>query len=564
MKNATKLHTTTLLKFHPFHLQQQFFLNKNKNSFSTFLSLNNSTNNSTNKESTQSKLEKKISKIDRLFASNPRSNNKQQQKKNVVEKVVFTEKKNISPVQTQTNNNTGNALKSTEKSGKLNHTNNLTKEEMKKYNEEQISEMKYQKELKQFEQNFLNNRNLTPEQLQIAKDLFQPTKEYFTKLQNEDKLTEEYIISPIFGNRPINEKEIDKDKLNQLKGVYYYRTLLKLIQKQNHLPNKDKLTIKEYIKKQFRDQTKNQEEQYQIADNFIHRMRANELNSLKLDITVPQETTIPYDLKEFQYWNNYYQQHGFIEEWYCDWDLFKKYLPLNSLQKLYQQHTNSNTNNTNNNHFRILDVGCGVSNLSIHLLDYLEDSLKIKNCMIDNIDISNICIHLQTETYLDLIKLNIFNFRQLDIRDLSKAYLNETFNLIIDKATFDSILSFEDGDLNDIEKYEEEIYRVLKPGGLFILVSVIPLEGMKDLFSIVDNSKNGNGGRWSSIKCVGSKNLLEEHDDLIGGDNDNVSGVGDDTCQVKSGNKSLSNNDRGGSVLGDAKIHFYHIKKASE
>lgn len=57
-----------------------------------------------------------------------------------------------------------------------------------------------------------------------------------------------------------------------------------------------------------------------------------------------------------------------------------------------------------------------------------------------------------------------------DARKLD-GFPNNCFNLIIDKGLFDSLLCSELDNILSAKQYLREMYRILKPGGYFVMVS---------------------------------------------------------------------------------------------
>ncbi|EFC50313.1 predicted protein [Naegleria gruberi] len=414
------------------------------------------------------KVEKKLSKIERLFSKNTSSKKKNYQ-------TVEAQTKAPSPLATPLPPSSGTSTKSKQKLPENEMINSL------------ISG---------------SGVNLTPEEIEKAKDTLNPSKKQSS------------ITSPILGNRSFSEDEVDDAWMEQMKGPFYYRTIIRLIEKQRYLSEQDRNSLISYVKKEFRDRSKNVEAQYQIADNFVHIMRAKDLKSAQITTDALDNNQLD-ESKELTYWNEYYKQHGYVEEWYCDWDVIKSYLP-EAILKLKTK--------PNKESLQILDIGCGLSTVSLHLTGHMEKQL----CSVTSIDISNMLIALMSDSYADIA--DIISFKQMDVRDLS--FEDNTFDFIFDKATFDSILSFDSSTISDLTSYESEVYRTLKPGGVLMLCSVNPFEGIEGFFS---------GQTWSSIKLAGSKNLLEDH---------------------TTNNRSLQLADD--SVLGNAFLHFYHIKKPTE
>ena len=86
---------------------------------------------------------------------------------------------------------------------------------------------------------------------------------------------------------------------------------------------------------------------------------------------------------------------------------------------------------------------------------------------ITNIDISFTVIKQMTEMYKE--KCPNMVFKQMDVRGLQ--FEDGTFDCVVDKGTFDTILCGDGSDRNS-ENFLNEIYRVLKPSkSVYICVS---------------------------------------------------------------------------------------------
>lgn len=82
-----------------------------------------------------------------------------------------------------------------------------------------------------------------------------------------------------------------------------------------------------------------------------------------------------------------------------------------------------------------------------------------------NIDISKVVIEQNIERYKDKQGLQ---WKQMDVKALE--FPDQSFDAVIAKATFDAILCGE-GSTTAIAKMCSEVSRVLKPGGVFLIVS---------------------------------------------------------------------------------------------
>jgi len=106
----------------------------------------------------------------------------------------------------------------------------------------------------------------------------------------------------------------------------------------------------------------------------------------------------------------------------------------------------------------ILQAGCGNSRLSE---DMCEDGYQ----NITNIDISKVVIDAMVDKNRDK---NAMTWQQMNVTALE--FPDESFDAIVDKGTLDSILCGE-GSTANIAKYCTEASRVLKPKGVFFIVS---------------------------------------------------------------------------------------------
>uniref|UniRef100_A0A7S0SX50 Methyltransferase domain-containing protein n=1 Tax=Chromulina nebulosa TaxID=96789 RepID=A0A7S0SX50_9STRA len=148
------------------------------------------------------------------------------------------------------------------------------------------------------------------------------------------------------------------------------------------------------------------------------------------------------------YWDERYSYHpNDSYDWYQDYSTLKDYLhPYLSKGK-------------NDLNFEILIPGCGNSTLSEEI--YKEGFVNITSIDISSVVISQMrdrCAHLDEMEYTVMDALNM-------------EYIpEECFDLIIDKGLFDSQLCTQKN-ITNIRKLINEMYRVLKPGGTYIVIS---------------------------------------------------------------------------------------------
>lgn len=150
----------------------------------------------------------------------------------------------------------------------------------------------------------------------------------------------------------------------------------------------------------------------------------------------------PQAYGEASYWDNRYRQDTGSFDWYQQYaglaPVLQKYVPKAS---------------------RILMVGCGNAVLS-------EDMVNDGYQEIINIDISSVVIAAMQTKYQDFPQLK---YLTMDVRDMSSFADNE-FDSVVDKGMLDSLMCGPSAHLS-AAKMLEEVRRVLKPGGNYILIT---------------------------------------------------------------------------------------------
>mmetsp|Transcript_113955 Transcript_113955/g.317341 ORF Transcript_113955/g.317341 Transcript_113955/m.317341 type:complete len:212 (-) Transcript_113955:245-880(-) len=142
-----------------------------------------------------------------------------------------------------------------------------------------------------------------------------------------------------------------------------------------------------------------------------------------------------------EYWEERYTRDPEPFDWYQRWAGLKDTL----LEYVTPQNT-------------ILMLGAGNSRLS-------EEMYEEGFHNITNIDISMVVIKAMQEKYRDKPGMT---YIQMDGRAMELP--DQNFNVVIDKATLDSILCGE-GSTHNAQKMLQEISRVLQPNGVYIAVS---------------------------------------------------------------------------------------------
>ncbi|GMI01971.1 hypothetical protein TrLO_g8149 [Triparma laevis f. longispina] len=109
--------------------------------------------------------------------------------------------------------------------------------------------------------------------------------------------------------------------------------------------------------------------------------------------------------------------------------------------------------------YEILIPGCGNSSLGADLYD--EGYINVTN-----IDTSSVVINQMNDKYADREEMEYTVMDATNLEFLPDA----CFNLVIDKGMFDSQLCGE-RNITNVECVTKEMYRVLKPGGIYLCIS---------------------------------------------------------------------------------------------
>ena len=144
-----------------------------------------------------------------------------------------------------------------------------------------------------------------------------------------------------------------------------------------------------------------------------------------------------------KYWEDRYEeQKGKTFEWLEDYPSIKPIITKIGTKK----------------DANILNVGCGNSEFSENMY---EDGFK----NIYNIDICPNVISFMKERNKNKEGMH---FQEMDVRDMK--FEDNTFDLVIDKSTIDALLCGNHSFIN-VTKMTKEISRVLKVGGVYLIIS---------------------------------------------------------------------------------------------
>uniref|UniRef100_A0AAV1U7T6 Methyltransferase type 11 domain-containing protein n=1 Tax=Peronospora matthiolae TaxID=2874970 RepID=A0AAV1U7T6_9STRA len=142
------------------------------------------------------------------------------------------------------------------------------------------------------------------------------------------------------------------------------------------------------------------------------------------------------------YWDERYTRDAEQFDWY------QRYAGLQELLNQYIKKTD-----------HVLMAGAGNSRLSEEMVTDGYQKLL-------NVDISDVVVKQMATKYEDLVEQ--LQWQQMNMCSLKIG--DETFDAVVDKGTMDSILCGE-GSTANVSKMCHEVYRVLKPNGVYFVVS---------------------------------------------------------------------------------------------
>ncbi|KAH9329877.1 hypothetical protein KI387_001985, partial [Taxus chinensis] len=159
-------------------------------------------------------------------------------------------------------------------------------------------------------------------------------------------------------------------------------------------------------------------------------------------MTLGNQNQNPQAYGDAAYWDKRYRQDNGAFDWY------QQFSGLAPLLHLYLPPSH-----------RILMVGCGNAVLS-------EDMVNDGYEEIVNIDISSVVIEAMRKKYQDYPQLK---YATMDVRDMS-TFGSCSFDSVVDKGMLDSLMCGSNAQ-QSARKMLEEVRRVLKPGGVYILIT---------------------------------------------------------------------------------------------
>jgi ubiquinone/menaquinone biosynthesis C-methylase UbiE len=149
------------------------------------------------------------------------------------------------------------------------------------------------------------------------------------------------------------------------------------------------------------------------------------------------------DYGSASYWDERYATMTESYDWYQDYGTLKSFLDPYMRDKQVE----------------ILIPGCGSSTLGGELYNAGYQNIT-------NVDISEVVVNQMTDKYGDCTEME---FNAMDARAM-ELIPDACFDVVIDKGLFDSQLCAEDR-MKSLDKLMAEMYRVLKPGGAYLIIS---------------------------------------------------------------------------------------------
>ena len=146
----------------------------------------------------------------------------------------------------------------------------------------------------------------------------------------------------------------------------------------------------------------------------------------------------------------------------------------------------------------MLIPGCGNSSLGAEMYD--DGHVNITNA-----DVSAVVVNLMQERFADRSEME---FTVMDATDME--YIPDmTFDLVVDKALFDCQLC-SDSNFVKVTNLVSEIYRVLKPGGTYVMISHGKPESRHGFLTMSEDGESKLD--WSIVTKKISKARIEGKD----------------------------------------------------
>jgi len=162
------------------------------------------------------------------------------------------------------------------------------------------------------------------------------------------------------------------------------------------------------------------------------------------------------------WWESFYEQHTENREWFVSIELACDIL-VEEAKRMVQagkraEAKREEEEEEQKGNLTLLQIGCGTSDL--HLLA-MESGLFER---IVNIDYAEPLTKILKEKATKCI-----SFEHMDARNMS--FKTGQFDCVIDKGTFDCVVLSKNAE-EDSKQFCSEVARVLKPGGVFVVISI--------------------------------------------------------------------------------------------
>lgn len=291
------------------------------------------------------------------------------------------------------------------------------------------------------------------------------------KISNQKKTSYERDKSRLVDKFAVGMFENEKDETMYKTVIGLYRNIIRLVKRrlENSPDELDSMLLiirKHFKKNKYLKDDEQISEAIKRGEQYVSRLlafsRAKGQGRVESeDITYTSEKSLNRFHKLRKYWNRYFKQVGSVSESYCGYS---------QLQPYFQGLGIESDNNT-------LVVGGGVSQVCLGLV-------RDFNCSVTTIDISNVAV----ENMIRWTKsVPAVHFIHGDAGRMEEFFPNGTFDLVFDKGCMDSIL-VEEGDDGYVESQRMllEVWRVLRNGGVYFIVTTLPDEGLKKQFVFMD------------------------------------------------------------------------------
>jgi len=213
-----------------------------------------------------------------------------------------------------------------------------------------------------------------------------------------------------------------------------------------------------------------------------------------MEAFTPKRQENAESLTTVQYWDSRYKEEEHVE-WLLDSEKLGKWVEETAASRWGKE-------------ARILHLGCGTSLLPQHLH-------KLGYRRVVNIDNSPVCISSMRQRFPHL------TFQLMDLNDLQSG--EQAFDMVVEKSTLDTLIS----DCSQgrekakllVEKGLQEVSKVLRPGGVFLSVSLLSPSEHSEILSPLGGKvklERLKGGK-DQVDCTVATVFLEDLNS-VGGD----------------------------------------------